>query len=144
MLQLELDCPLSADGRSLGANWLLAFNKMPLICYDVDFQGFVPCGLGGFPGWDQIAPMLSSQFSQSFPAWGQETRDLCRQQLPPALWASSRGRRSESGGGAGAGRAPQTRQGGAKGTVGPPWVAGGQGGPPWRQAGGVLSVGGPS
>ncbi|XP_060093627.1 class II histocompatibility antigen, M beta 1 chain, partial [Heteronotia binoei] len=93
VLHLELDCPLSAEGHLLGANWTLAFNKMPFVCYAVAYQEFLPCGLGVFPGWDQVAGDLSDQLTQRFPTWGQTTRDLCQQQLG-SLWNSSGGRRT--------------------------------------------------
>ncbi|XP_077180607.1 class II histocompatibility antigen, M beta 1 chain [Paroedura picta] len=91
VLQLELDCPLSAAGRSLGASWTVAFNKMPVVCYDYPAGQFVPCGLGYFPGWDQVASYLAEELSQAFPDWDRTTQDLCRSQTR-SLWASTGGR----------------------------------------------------
>ncbi|XP_015278397.1 PREDICTED: uncharacterized protein LOC107120260 [Gekko japonicus] len=92
VLQVALDCPLSAQGRLLGANWTLAFNKMPFVCYSHDYQEFIPCGLGDFPGWSQVAGNLADYFSQQFPTWGRASRDLCQEQAQRPVWAAIRGR----------------------------------------------------
>nr|XP_056722874.1 class II histocompatibility antigen, M beta 1 chain [Euleptes europaea] len=67
---------------------------MPLLCYDQDFQGFVPCGLAGFPDWTQASYALARWFNQQRSAWGHALPHTCRQQMGPLLWPPTGDRRT--------------------------------------------------
>ncbi|XP_054833582.1 HLA class II histocompatibility antigen, DM beta chain [Eublepharis macularius] len=95
VLHMELDCPLAADGHVLWANWTLAFNKVPFLCYDNENQLFVPCGLGEFGNWPYASYPISEKFNQHFPAWGKVMEALCREQVQSQpLWGQSGARRT--------------------------------------------------
>ncbi|XP_066472469.1 class II histocompatibility antigen, M beta 1 chain [Tiliqua scincoides] len=91
VLHLEADCPLGADGGVLWANWTLAFNKVPFLCYDDQFRGFVPCGLGLYDPWYAVILNISDTLNRRYPDHGQVQREACREQTR-SLWART-GRR---------------------------------------------------
>uniref|UniRef100_A0A8D0B8T9 Major histocompatibility complex, class II, DM beta n=1 Tax=Salvator merianae TaxID=96440 RepID=A0A8D0B8T9_SALMN len=86
VLHLRTDCPLSAGGQVLGANWTLAFNKAPFICYDSDAQMFTPCGMGASFPWNYSTEFIAYQLNQpQLERLIQPTRKSCQQQIQ-SLW----------------------------------------------------------
>ncbi|XP_015268621.1 PREDICTED: class II histocompatibility antigen, M beta 1 chain [Gekko japonicus] len=67
---------------------------MCFIYYNHVYQEFLPCGLGESRDWNQVAATLADDFSQQFPTWGRALWDLCQEQMPQPLWATTGGRRT--------------------------------------------------
>uniref|UniRef100_A0ABM5FF70 Class II histocompatibility antigen, M beta 1 chain isoform X1 n=1 Tax=Pogona vitticeps TaxID=103695 RepID=A0ABM5FF70_9SAUR len=93
VLHLETDCPLSADGQVLWANWTLSFNKIPFVCYDNDLQQFQPCGLGEFFPWNYTSVPISNWLDGQLPGQGQKAAAACLGQTH-SLWGRTGERRT--------------------------------------------------
>ncbi|KAJ6652473.1 hypothetical protein lerEdw1_011509 [Lerista edwardsae] len=93
VLHLETDCPLAADGRVLWANWTLAFNKVPFICYDNEDRAFAPCGLGFYQPWGPTIAKLCDALTRQYPDHGAVLREACREQTQ-SLWGRTARRRT--------------------------------------------------
>ncbi|XP_062979026.1 class II histocompatibility antigen, M beta 1 chain isoform X2 [Elgaria multicarinata webbii] len=92
VVHLEVDCPLSASGRAPWANYTLAFNKVPFVCYDNGFQGFLPCGLGASFPWNYTSVPICQYLNSRAPKPGQLV-EACQQQIQP-LWGRTGDRRT--------------------------------------------------
>ncbi|XP_061477562.1 class II histocompatibility antigen, M beta 1 chain [Rhineura floridana] len=93
VLHLETDCPLSAEGRVLWANWTLSFNKVPFICYDHDSQSYQPCGLGVFFPWNYSTVYLSDQLDRILGRQMEKAQQKCQGQVQ-SLWGRTGARQA--------------------------------------------------
>ncbi|XP_044281424.1 class II histocompatibility antigen, M beta 1 chain [Varanus komodoensis] len=92
VVHMQTDCPLSADGRALWANWTLSFNKVPFVCYDNEDRAFVPCGMGATFPWNYTTVPIAAVLQRAFPPTGQLQR-ACQEQIQ-SLWGRSGDRRT--------------------------------------------------
>lgn len=78
----------------LEADWTLAFNKVPFLCYDNQEREFAPCGLGFYDPWGPTIANLSDALNRQYPDHGVVLREACREQSG-SLWGRTALRRSE-------------------------------------------------
>ncbi|XP_067321079.1 HLA class II histocompatibility antigen, DM beta chain isoform X2 [Anolis sagrei] len=93
VLQMETDCFLSPSGRVLWANWTMAFNQLPLVCYDNEDGHFLPCGLGWADPWAQPAEYISQWLDRHGPPQGPNASQACQAQTQ-SLWKRTAERRT--------------------------------------------------
>nr|XP_008122576.1 PREDICTED: class II histocompatibility antigen, M beta 1 chain [Anolis carolinensis] len=93
VLHLETDCFLSPSGRALWANWTMAFNQLPLVCYDNKGGHFLPCGLGEVNPWFPVASSISQWLDTNAPPQGPHARQACQNQTQP-IWKRTAERRA--------------------------------------------------